>query len=476
MLFLALVAGFVRSLGSIGQKSSTNTLSSATRMKITIAVVLYFFSETGNALKRLPKRLLRWNTALITLALLGCAQPRDQATVIDFWAMGREGEIVQQLIPEFERRHPGLRVRVQQIPWSAAHEKLLTAFAGDAMPDIFQLGSTWIPEFVALGALIDLGQGLADSRLIDNQDFFSGIMNANIIDDAIYGVPWYVDTRVLFYRKDLLERAGFTQAPKNWSQWCEAMRRLKELQGEGSYALLLPLNDWTPLAIFALQMNAEILSGGNRFGNFRNPRFAEAFGFYLDLFRQGYALAVGAMQLANVYQEFARGHIAMYISGPWNIGEFRSRLPTSMQHLWMTAPLPGPDHEYPGTSLAGGASLVISRSSQHQNESWKLIEYLTAPDQQTRFHNLTGDLPANKRSWEDDAIMENPHVKAFWKQLRKVDPPPKIPEWERIATKMTQYSEAVVRARSTPPEALAELNAEVDRILEKRRWMLGRKD
>ncbi len=70
--------------------------------------------------------------------------------------MGREGEVVQKLMPEFERRHPGLRLRVQQIPWSAAHEKLLTAYAGDAMPDIFQLGNTWVPEFVALGALIDL--------------------------------------------------------------------------------------------------------------------------------------------------------------------------------------------------------------------------------------------------------------------------------------------------------------------------------
>jgi multiple sugar transport system substrate-binding protein len=49
-------------------------------------------------------------------------------------------------MPEFERRYPEIQVKVQQIPWSAAHEKLLTAYAGDAMPDVFQLGNTWIPE------------------------------------------------------------------------------------------------------------------------------------------------------------------------------------------------------------------------------------------------------------------------------------------------------------------------------------------
>ena len=66
--------------------------------------------------------------------------------------MGREGEVLSDLVPAFEEEHPGIRVQVQQIPWSAAHEKLLTAFVGDATPDIAMLGNTWVPEFVALGA------------------------------------------------------------------------------------------------------------------------------------------------------------------------------------------------------------------------------------------------------------------------------------------------------------------------------------
>ena len=65
--------------------------------------------------------------AVIALFLAGCAQDRDDR--LTFWALGREGEIVAQMIPEFERR-TGIAVRVQQIPWTAAHEKLLTAYVG----------------------------------------------------------------------------------------------------------------------------------------------------------------------------------------------------------------------------------------------------------------------------------------------------------------------------------------------------------
>jgi len=83
----------------------------------------------------------RWLACVRVLAMLGallagCGDRSDERTQLRFWAMGREAEIVPQLIPEFERRHPGIHVVVQQLPWTAAHEKLLTAFAGDALPDL----------------------------------------------------------------------------------------------------------------------------------------------------------------------------------------------------------------------------------------------------------------------------------------------------------------------------------------------------
>ena len=101
-------------------------------------------------MKRLPFIL-----ALVLLAGCGAA---DDVVTVEFWAMGREGEVVQALIPEFERRHPGIRVEVQQVPWSAAHEKLLTAYAGDATPD--DVAAEFLPAAVDAGATVvvnDLG-------------------------------------------------------------------------------------------------------------------------------------------------------------------------------------------------------------------------------------------------------------------------------------------------------------------------------
>ena len=107
---------------------------------------------------------MRWCIAagLLLVWLAGCAREgAGDRQVVQLWAMGQEGEIVARMLPRFEQAHPGIEVRLQQLPWTAAHEKLLTAFAGDALPDVVPIGNTWIAEFAALDALEPLDARIA---------------------------------------------------------------------------------------------------------------------------------------------------------------------------------------------------------------------------------------------------------------------------------------------------------------------------
>ncbi len=147
----------------------------------------------------------------LALLLGACGHRRPKVEVLHFWAMGDEAEVLAQLLPEFERTHPLVHVEVQQLAWTAAHEKLLTAIAGDATPDLCQLGNTWIPELVALHALAPLaGARRRIARRSSADDYFPGVWQTNVLDGALYGVPWYVDTRLLFYRSDLLQGGGLS--------------------------------------------------------------------------------------------------------------------------------------------------------------------------------------------------------------------------------------------------------------------------
>jgi multiple sugar transport system substrate-binding protein len=118
---------------------------------------------------------------------------------------------------------------------------------------------------------------------------------------------------------------------------------------------------------------------------------------------------------------------------------------------------------------------VIFRGSRHKAEAWKLIEFLTATDQQRRFFHITGDLPSRESAWRDTALAGDPHARAFLEQLRHVQPMPQVPEWEQIATRVAQAAEQVARGSRSTDEALAALDRDVNAMLEKRRWMLARR-
>jgi multiple sugar transport system substrate-binding protein len=392
-----------------------------------------------------------------------------------FWAMGREGEVVQDLVRDFERQHPEVRVEVQQIPWTAAHEKLLTSYVGHSTPDVAQLGNTWISEFVALKALASLDPWVAHSSEIRPDAYFPGIWATNLVDWQPYGIPWYVDTRLIFYRKDILKRAGYDSIPQSWEGWRRAMRAIKAQAGERRYAIFLPVNEWTQPMIFGLQTGSPLLGSGGTAGTFSEPEFRRAFDFYVELFREGLAPPVANTEIANTYQEFERGYFSMWITGPWNLGEFRRRLPESEQDEWATAPLPGPSGAASGLSMAGGSSLVMFDRSRHKGEAWELIEFLSQPEQQARFYHLCGSLPARREAWKDPELAGDAKLAAFETQLQRVAPWPKVPEWEQIAIRLQELSEKAVRGRTPTDSVLAELDHDVNRILEKRRWLLARR-
>ncbi len=407
---------------------------------------------------------------LAMFALAACSRKdTDSRQVLTFWAMGREAEVVGQFLPEFERSHPGIHVDLQQIPWTAAHEKLLTAFAGDTLPDVCQLGNTWIPEFALLGTLTPLQPYADASKVVEPADYFPGIWDTNLIDGQLVGIPWYVDTRLLYYRKDILRASGVRLPIRTWDEWRAAMAKIKAHVGPDRYALLMPLNEFEQQLSLGLQTGDPLLREHDNRGNFQSPGFRKALAFYAETFDKGWAPKLSETQISNVWDEFFNGYYAFYFSGPWNIREFRARAPEKLKNQWGTMALPGP--KGPGAGIAGGTSLVIFHGSRHKEAAWQLIEFLSRPDIQQRFHAAIGDLPPRRSTWHSPQLEGDPLARAFRDQLERVKPTPKVLEWERIVQQMRLVTEQVVRGGLSQDKAVKLLDAQVDEILAKRRWM-----
>lgn len=410
--------------------------------------------------------LVAWSAA--------CSSGDSKADTVVFWALGREGEVVDELLAGLRRERPELRIEVQQVPFTAAHEKLLTALIGGTPPDLAQVGNTWIPEFVALSALEPLGPWLAGSEALHARDYFEGIWQTNLVEGELYGIPWYVDTRVVFYRSDLLEAAGCAVFPRTWRDWLDCMRRIAALPPGERFAILLPTDEWVQPVVLGFQQGSTLLDEDGVRGRFSAEEFRRAFDFYIQMFDEKLAPALSTAQVGNVYQQFAEGRFAMYITGPWNLGEFRRRLLPEALAVWATAPLPAAGGDWPGASLAGGASLVLFETSPRKAAAWQVVEYLSRPEIQVEFYRLSGDLPARVVAWEDRLLADDPRAAAFFIQLGKVQPVPRVAEWERIASRLYERAEEAIQGVTPAHDVLISLDRDVDRILAKRRWVLAR--
>ena len=403
--------------------------------------------------------------ALITLlAANSCARPKNE-TKIEFWGLGREGEVVAELIPQFERE-TGIHVDVQQIPWTAAHEKILTAHVGSALPDVAQVGNTWISELVTVDAIAPL-----EATLVPRDDYFPGIWNTNVVDGTLYGVPWYVDTRLLFYRTDMIP-----VPPRTWSEWMAVMDKLKkESRQKYFYPIVMPTNEWPQPVALAMQKGATLVDEAGH-ARFDEPEFIAGWGFYLEMFRRGYAPAVPNTQIANIYQQFGSGDFAMFISGPWDVGNLRTRLTAEQQKTWSTTPLPAPDGTpYPGVSLAGGSSLVIAKTSGKKDAARKFIAFLSRTDIQLRFWELTNDLPSRRSAWSDPRLAGDREMLAFRTQLDRTIALPRLPEAENIVISIGEQGALATQGKMDTRDAALALDRKVEAMLTKRRWVLSRR-
>ncbi|OQY79384.1 MAG: hypothetical protein B6D45_00875 [Ignavibacteriales bacterium UTCHB3] len=331
-----------------------------------------------------------------------------------------------------------------------------------------------MPQFVLLDALEPLEGYISKSAVVKQSNYFKGIWNTNEVGGKIYGIPWYIDTRLMYYRKDIFKKAGYELPPKTWDELLDLSRKIVKLQNDpNKYAIYLPTNEWAPFIIFGIQNGSDLLKNNWTYGNFSGDKFLEAFDFLMKFHKERLS-PLGVSQVTNVYQAFEEGYFSIYISGPWNIPDMKKKMNDSTGEKWGTAPLPG-KNGYPGASLAGGASLVMFKQSKKKEAAWKFIEFLSEKGTQLAFFGETNNLPAVVSAWDEPGFKKDPFIPAFYEQFQNVVATPKIPEWEQIVSaKLQQYAEYAARGKMTAKEAMQNLDREVNIILEKRRRLLGK--
>ncbi|MGZ5399971.1 MAG: sugar ABC transporter substrate-binding protein [Nocardioides sp.] len=376
---------------------------------------------------------------------------------IEVWAMGTEGEVLQDFSADFEEANPDVTLEVTAVPWDSAHDKLAGAIASGETPDVSLIGTTWMGEFAEAGGLMPTPE-----NLVDEEDFFPGAWASTEVGGTSYGVPWYVETRVLYYRSDLAQKAGWDEAPETWDdlkQFAEDM----ESKGGAEFGLNLQpgtTGSWQTMLPFAWSNGASLTNEDGTEYTIDSPETAEALDYYTSYFDEGLS-ETRLLDVGELESGFVNGTYGSFISGPWHTGLVEDAGLTQEQYA--VAPLPGKDSA-PGSSFIGGGDLAVFNDSDNADAAWKYVQWLTEAETQQAFYDEVGDLPAVQSAWEAGELAEDPQLQVFGRQLEEAVSPPAVPTWAVVAGAIDSVVEQASKGGLASDEAVAEMQSKAASI------------
>lgn len=371
---------------------------------------------------------------------------------ISVWAMGTEGENLGVLADDFMAENPEVTVTVTPVPWDAAHDRIVNAIAGGEVPDVSLIGTTWMGEFAKLGGLDPTPE------TIDPEQFFEGSWDTTVVDGVSYGVPWYVETRLVYYRTDLASEAGIDNPPENWDD-LKAMAEGMASAGAEYGIGLQPSGTgaWQTFMPFFWQAGGEIVDDEGNF-TLDSSACVDSLAFYDSFNEEGLSPKAEFPEIV-IEDAFADGRLGSFISGPWMIGIITDA--GADQSTWTVAQQPT---EQAGTSFVGGGNMAVLSDSDNKAAAWAFVEYLSQPEVQVKWYQTVSDLPAAQAAWEDPALSGDELLAAFGQQLEDAKSAPAIPNWEQVAAVIDSQIEQVTLGDATPEDACANMQSEAESI------------
>lgn len=391
----------------------------------------------------------------------------QQPVVVTMLMQGQEMANWKTFLQEFQQKNRDIRLNLIEAPFDTnLQENLYTSafLLGDSPYDILNMDIVWVPKFAAAGWLMDLSDRFSEAEVAK---FMKNNLDGGRYQGKLYRIPTTSDAGVLYYRKDLLEKAG-VNPPETFEEMLKIATNLQK-QGDARWGYLWQGKQYEGVSA----MFVEILEG---FGGFwANPQ----------------TLEVGLDQPKAIQAvEFLRNIIAKGISprGVTTYGEEETRLlfqnggavfVRNWPYVWRLAnskdsKIAGKVGIKPmihsqgirGGSCLGGWGLGISKTSRHPEEAWRLIKYMTSEETMKRFVLTTGLIPSYKTVFEDpEVIAKFPHYPQLQKAVERSVLRPPLAQYAQASDVLQRYLSAAFTGRMTSEEAMKAAAKETRNIL-----------
>ncbi|HEV2357194.1 MAG TPA: ABC transporter substrate-binding protein [bacterium] len=401
-------------------------------------------------------------------------QTQAQAPVTITWStLGQGGQAVSDvyrpLAQQFERQNPGIRVNLQILPGTSGEQynRYVTLFAAkDPSVDVLAIDVIWPAPMAAAGWLAPLDRWFTpDKRTV----FLPGAIRANTIGGRLYGVPWYTDAGLLYYRKDLLAKYG-AKVPTTWEELIATAKRITEGEKDPQLAgFLFQGAKIEALADFYYEVlwsnGGDVLDPGGKV-IVDNAKGVAALNFILDLVRKDKVSPSGVATLSTDDSRiaFQEGRAVFLRNWTYAYDLFQGSGSKVAGQVGI-APLPKGAAGRSASTL-GGWQLAISAFSRHKEAAWKFVEFMTGRVAEKSMALQLSTVPTRKDIFDDPEVKRRaPQAPDMLKAVLSATPRAQIADYPRMSAIIQTNLQAALTNQMSADDAVKRMAREIRSLL-----------
>lgn len=407
---------------------------------------------------------LRVNACLLAMLVIsGSVSAATQINALFMTQAAYSENDIRAMTSDFEKQHPDVKVNLEFVPYEALHDKIVAARgAGGNGYDVVLFDAIWPAEFSRFDLLQDVSSRIAAD---EREKIFPGAMNTVVYQGKTLGMPWILDTKYLYYNKAMLDKAGIKTPPASWQQVMDDAKVLKD-KGIVKYPLVW---SWSQAEALVCDYTTLVSGfGGSFYQNgkldFSTPASLKAVTLMKTSLDQGLSNPASREYLEeDVRKAFSNGDAAFALNWTYMYNMANDPKQSKVAGDVGIVPAPGDTPDKPG-AVNGSMGLGIAKASQHPEEAWQYIHYLTSQPVQDKYAKLS--LPVWKASYQDPAVAKDQEslIAAADKSLNVMLSRPETADYSRLSNTLQQQLQSVLQGKATPDVALKAVDTSAARL------------
>ncbi|HCM8069712.1 TPA: extracellular solute-binding protein [Klebsiella variicola] len=407
---------------------------------------------------------LRVNACLLAMLVIsGSVSAATQINALFMTQAAYSENDIRAMTSDFEKQHPDVKVNLEFVPYEALHDKIVAARgAGGNGYDVVLFDAIWPAEFSRYDLLQDVSSRIAAD---EREKIFPGAMNTVGYQGKTLGMPWILDTKYLYYNKAMLDKAGIKTPPASWQQVMDDAKVLKD-KGIVKYPLVW---SWSQAEALVCDYTTLVSGfGGSFYQNgkldFSTPASLKAVTLMKTSLDQGLSNPASREYLEeDVRKAFSNGDAAFALNWTYMYNMANDPKQSKVAGDVGIVPAPGDTPDKPG-AVNGSMGLGIAKASQHPEEAWQYIHYLTSQPVQDKYAKLS--LPVWKASYQDPAVAKDQEslIAAADKSLNVMLSRPETADYSRLSNTLQQQLQSVLQGKATPDVALKAVDTSAARL------------